>query len=362
MKAAIISLGSKSSQLQLEAMQKYFDQVDALDIREVEVNLSSEKIQAFHKGEPIAGYDCVYTKGSYKYASIIRSIITAIQHSPETVYQPLKPSAITTTHNKFLTQLRLQEHKIPMPAAYLAPTGTAVRALLEKVNYPIVIKMPEGTQGKGVMFAESYAAASALIDALDVLKQPFIIQEYIETGGTDVRAIVVGDKVVAAMKRKAEIKEIRSNIHSGGEGEACTLDTITKKIAVRTAQAIGAEVCGVDIIEGPKGPLVLEANISPGMKIQEITKIDVADKIAKHFAKQTEAMKGQAKTTGTKEMMAKIELGQTGKAQEIITHLDFRGERILLPNFANKIAGFEEKDEVTIKVSPDKIDISKFKI
>jgi len=274
MKAAIISLGSKSSQMQLEAMRKYFDEVDALDIREIEINLVSEKLQVYHRGKPIEGYDCIYTKGSFKYASIIRSIITAIQASDETVYQPLKPSSITTTHNKFLTQLRLQEHKIPMPTAYMAPTGTAIRSLLEKVNYPVVVKIPEGTQGKGIMFAESYAAASALVDALDVLQQPFIIQEFIETGGSDIRAIVVGDKVVASMRRKADIKELRSNIHAGGQGEGIVLDSRTKKIAIRTAQAIGADVCGVDILEGPKGPLVLEANISPGLAIQEITKVD----------------------------------------------------------------------------------------
>ena len=110
--------------------------------------------------------------------------------------------------------------------------------VLKKVNYPIIMKFPKGTQGKGVMVADSFAGASSLLDALDFLKQPFIIQEFIETDGSDVRAIVIGDKVVASMARRAKEDEKRANIHAGGKGEAITLDSHTKKIAIDTAKVL----------------------------------------------------------------------------------------------------------------------------
>ena len=99
---------------------------------------------------------------------------------------------------------------------------TYEKELLTKVNYPIVMKFPEGTQGKGVMFADSISSASSMLDALGALRQPFIIQEYVETGGRDIRALVVGDKVIAAMCRQAQRDEKRANIHAGGSGEYVT--------------------------------------------------------------------------------------------------------------------------------------------
>lgn len=356
MKAAIISQGSKSSQWTAEALKKYFDQVDLIDIKEMEVNLGTEG-EVLYKGEPILQYDCIYAKGSFRYANLLRSI-TSLLH--QDAFMPIQAKAFTTVHNKLLTHLELQKNRIPTPKTYISPTLDAARVILKKINYPIVMKFPEGTQGKGVMFADSYASASSLLDALGALKQPFIIQEFIESGNVDIRAFVVGDKVVASMMRKAQPAELRANIHAGGEGKACELDRQAKKIAIDTARCLGAEICGVDILEGPKGPLVLEANISPGLQgITAATKIDIAAKIAKYLADQTKMFVASKKKTGAEKILTE----KIGKSDvtEIITTLDFRGERILLPEVVSKLMQFNDRDNYVIKAQKGKLHIEEFK-
>ena len=355
MKAALISLGSKSSKWTLEAMRKYFAQVDDIDLRSIEVNLSSKNPEILYHGKPLETYDCVYAKGSFRYEQLLRGI-TSLLH--KTTYMPLKPLSFTFGHDKLLTHLAFQQHKIPMPTTYLASTTEAAKKIMKKVNYPIVMKFPHGTQGKGVMFADSYSSASSLLDALAALRQPFIIQEYIETGGVDIRAIVVGDKVVASMKRKAEVGEKRANIHAGGKGEPCQLDFHTSKIAVEAAKAIGADICAVDLLESAKGFLIVELNVSPGLQgITQATGIDVAGKIAKYLYEQTKLRVESGKKTGAKEAMNEIGIGEE---KEIITTLDFRGGRILLPEVITKITDLSDKSEVTIKASKGKLSIKKF--
>ena len=261
MKAAIISLGSVSSEWTAKAMRKYFEKVDELNLKDIEVNLGEDRIEVLYNGKPVENYDCIYIKGSFRYLSLLQSITTALYK--KTAYMPLKPETFTLGHDKILTQLAIQQSNIPSPGTYITSSADAAKKILKKINYPIVMKFPHGTQGKGVMFAESYASASSMLDALSALKQPFLIQEYVETGGTDIRALVVGDKVVAAMKRKAVPEEKRANIHAGAAGESCTLDYHTKRVAVEAAKAIGADICAVDILEYIKGPVVIEINLSP---------------------------------------------------------------------------------------------------
>jgi len=357
MKAAIISLGSVSSKWTAEAMDKYFDEVDEINLREIEINFSGKNSEVLYEGKPLGEYDCVLAKGSFRYAPLLRSLTSLLR---DKTYMPLEASAFTLGHDKLLTQLKLQQHNIPMPRTYLSATIEAAKKILEKVNYPIIMKFPQGTQGKGIMFADSFASASSMLDALSALNQPFLIQEYIETGGTDIRAIVVGNKVVAAMKRKADVNEIRANIHAGGAGEAAELDSYAKKVAVDAAKAIGAEICGVDMLESAKGPIVIEVNMSPGLQgITDITKIDVADKIAKHLHKRTLEQSEEGKTNGTAKIMEDLE---ADKKKEIISTLDFRGLRILLPEVITKVANIEESDNVQIVAEDGKIVLKKFKI
>src|SRR3989338_2129609 len=161
MKVCLISLGSVSSQRIAEALRKYFDQVDALDIRKIEVNVSASQIEILHDGNPLQDYDCIYAKGSFRYNPILRAIATAYH---DKVYMPISPDAFLIGHDKILTHMKLQSAKIPMPKTYVAASVQAAKNVLGKVNYPIVMKFPSGTQGKGVMFAESYPSASSMLD------------------------------------------------------------------------------------------------------------------------------------------------------------------------------------------------------
>lgn len=372
-RAVMISGNSKSSLWTVEAMKKYFDEVDHLYIKHVDINFSGEKAEVLYKGKPLKEYDCLFVKGSFRYAQLLRSISSLFWHN-EHMFIPIKPSAFTIAHDKLLTQLILQQKNLPMPRTYLSSTVEAAKDVLSKMTYPIIMKFPQGTQGKGVMFADSFASASSILDALHALKQPFIIQEYVETNSSDVRLIVIGDKVVAAMRRKSGSVDKRANLHAGGVGEAFVPDEKMKRIAVQAAQSIGAGICGVDILESHKGPLIIELNISPGLQgITGATGVDVADLIAKYLYTGTVARLEVKKSDVVKEIMADLntplknpsedeilDTNGNGSESETITQLDMRAGRILLPEFVTKKSSLNEDDSVQLKVSKGKFSIEKF--
>ncbi len=352
MKAAIISQGSVSSKWTYEAMLEYFDEVDDINVKHLEISVSGSTAQILYKGEPLKKYDCVYAKGSFRYSQVLRSLSSILQKE---CYMPIIPGAFTIAHDKLLTQLMMQQHSVPMPKTYISSTIESARELLSSLNYPIIMKFPQGTQGKGVMFADSFSSASSILDALSALKQSFIIQEYVDTGSTDVRAFVVGDKVVASMMRKGSEDEVRSNIHTGGVGEPVELDEHTKQIAIKAAKAIGADICGVDILQGFRGPLVIEANISPGLQgITKATKVDVARHIAKYLYNQTKQRVESFSDKCKKEVMADI-----NNESNIITNLDFRGARILLPEMVSMISKLKSEDHVEISAKKDEVSLRK---
>ena len=351
MKALLISRGSISSELIFKEMQKLFDEVDHIDPKELDVCITGKDAGVYFKGRKLKEYDCVYARGGHKFASLLRCI-TALTNNK---YNPLKDSVYTLAHNKLLTHVKLQKAGIPQPPTYLASNAELARNILKRITYPIVIKVPSGTHGKGVMIADSYESASSMLDALSLLKQQFILQEFISTNGTDIRAIVVGDKVVAAMQRKAVRGEARANIHAGGAGERVSLDMQTKKVAVDTAQALGAEICAVDILPSPTGPLVIEINASPGLQgITEATKINVAEKIAKYLYDKTKERQEKGGKKVVKEALS--------REQQIVTSLDFRGNRILLPELATLAAKFGEKKDVVVTAKKGKIIIEEEKL
>ncbi|MBT3406757.1 RimK family alpha-L-glutamate ligase [Candidatus Woesearchaeota archaeon] len=360
LRAALVSLGSVSSKWTLEEMEKYFSEVDSLNVKEFEVDLGSDGAEVLYKGKKIPDYDCIYLKGSFKYANLLSSICSVLQGK---CYMPTSPSSFTNGHDKLLTHLKMQQAKIPMPATYISSTPQAGKEILERMNYPIIIKFPQGTHGKGVLIAESYTSASSMLDALIALKQPFIIQEFVDTGGKDIRAIVVGNKVVAAMQRVAKKGEHRANVHAGGVCEAIVVDYKTEKIAVETAKRLGIDICAVDILLGPKGPLVIEANLSPGLQgITDCTKINVASKIARFLYEQTLIFKQNKGDNKTNRILNDLGIGKSTPAQEIVSNLDFRGTRILLPEMASALSKLSTADEVTISAKKDEIKIKKMDI
>ena len=356
MKAALISLGSTSSKITAEAMQKYFSEVEMVDLRKIEVKLGKDSGIYYH-GEPFKNYDCVYLKGSFRYAHLQASISTMLEK--QTAYMPLPSHAYTTIHNKLLTHLALQQHNIPMPKTYISSNVEEAKRLLDHVTYPIVMKFPEGTQGKGVMFADSKSSAASLLDALGALNQPFIIQQFIDTGGSDVRAFVVGNRVVASMKRTGKQDDKRANLHAGGTGDAIILSPKAHKIAIDTAKALGSDILGVDILESEFGPMVIEANLSPGLQgLNKISKIDVPDAIAKYLYQQTETIVKKTNKKAAATVMQ--DLGINNSQQQLITNLQFRGGRALLPQLITNMGKLTEEKEYTIKASKGKVTIEEF--
>ncbi len=364
MKVALISQGSKSSQMVGDALKKYFDQVDMIDLMEIDVRLGEEN-GIFYQNKPFDEYDCVYVKGSFRYAHLLQSITSLLEGNVP--YIPLPTEAFTTVHNKLFTHLTLQRHNIPMPKTWLFPTVELAKRLLKKARYPVVMKLPEGTQGKGVMFADSYSSASSLLDALGALNQPFIVQEYVETEGTDIRVLVVGDKVVGAMRRRAQKEEKRSNIHAGGSGEKIELKREIVNLALDTAKALKVDICGVDILEHPLGSKVIEANISPGLQgLSKVVDVDLGDEIARFLYEQTVAALAKRKDAKAVALLQQIELEKVRKevpeeGKPVVSKISFRGERILLPEFVTKGSGFSDRKEYVMRVRKGKVEIEEGK-
>ncbi len=356
MKAAIISLGSVSSKWTFEAMKRYFEEVDDIDLRNVEVDLGAKSPVVLYEGKTLQKYDCIYLKGSFRYLQILSSIAAVLENK---VFMPITPYTFTLGHDKLLTHLALQQHRIPMPETYISANPAGAKQLLEKLSYPIVMKFPSGTQGKGVMFAESYNSAASMLDALSALNQPVIIQSYIETGGSDIRVIVVGDQVAAAMERKAVEGERRANIHAGGKGVPVKLDYKTKELAVKTAQVLGAKICAVDILKSKKGPLVIEVNLSPGLQgITDATKTDVADKIAKYLYDATKKFHGESAHVDSALFNA---TGMSQSAKTIVSSIQLNRDRIVMPNIVTEISGFKKDDEVLVSADKNCIIVTKSK-
>jgi ribosomal protein S6--L-glutamate ligase len=346
MKAAIISLGSVSSQWTHEALKKYFDVADHLDLRSVEVDLGSKDAEVFYEGRPLKGYDCVYLKGSFKFVQLLQSVASVLS---EKTYMPIAPNTFSVGHNKLLTHLLLAEHEIPMPLTYVSSSSEGTKQILSKVDYPIVIKFPHGTQGRGVMFADSFGSASSMLDALMVLRQPVIIQQYIETGGKDIRVIVVGDEVVAAMQRQANSVEKRANIHAGGSGKPIRIDDETKALAVKVAKIIQADICAIDILPSKSGPLVIEVNLSPGLQgITLATGIPVADKLAKFLYEETKRFKDDAVSSRTKWMIDQLGMDPLLASKSIVANVEIRDDKVVLPPVVSKIVEFKDSDEVVM--------------
>jgi ribosomal protein S6--L-glutamate ligase len=201
------------------------------------------------------------------------------------VYTAAESQAIVRSRDKLRSMQILARAGVDLPVTAFARSVKDTQGLVDAVGgAPLIVKLLEGTQGRGVVLAETRKAAESVIDAFRHLDANILVQEFIkEAGGSDVRAIVVGSRVVAAMIRNAAPGEFRSNLHRGGAAEATKLSKAEKRSAVRAAKAIGLSVAGVDLLRSSRGPLVLEVNSSPGLEgIEAATGVDVAGEIIEH--------------------------------------------------------------------------------
>ena len=291
-KLGIISLEGKSAKAIEESSKKYFEKVDMLNIKNFEIQVNGG-INILYDGKPLQKYDCLYIRGSYKYALIARSITRALNQE---VYIPIKPNAYTVGHDKFLTLLELQKKGIKIPRTHYASTTKVAKKILNEVEFPVIMKLSEGTHGKGVMIAESKKSAMTILDLLEDFHKPYLIQEFVETDNTsDIRVIVAKGKILASYKRVAIKGEVRANIHSGGTREPYKVTPEIEKLAIESAEAIGADFCGVDILNA-KVPSVIEINLSPAVSdLKDVCEENLPEMIAKELYNQTKLFKKRKK-------------------------------------------------------------------
>ena len=289
MKLAILSRAPRaySTQRLLQAAIDRGHDVRVLNTLRFAIDLTQDAPDLQYNGRRLSDYDAVLPR-------IGRSITffgTAVvrQFEQMDVYTPNTANGIVNARDKLRASQILSRHDIPMPQTAFVRNRADVRPAIEAVGgAPVVIKLLDGTQGIGVILAPEAKVAEAIIETLHSTNQNVLIQRFIkESRGRDIRALVVGDRVVAAMRRSAHGDEFRSNVHRGGSVEPVELSPEYAQVAVRSAQIMGLKVAGVDMLEGDDGPLVMEVNSSPGLQgIETATRLDVAGAIIDHIANQ----------------------------------------------------------------------------
>jgi len=290
MKLAILSRAPRaySTQRLRTAALDRGHQVRVLDTLRFAIDLSTEQPDLFFRGKQLSSYDAILPRIGASITYFGTAVVRQFEQMD--VYTPNTANGIMNSRDKLRATQILSRHNIGMPATAFVRNRADVVPAIEMVGgAPVVIKLLEGTQGIGVILAPSRKVAEAIIETLHGTNQQVLIQAFVkESKGRDIRAIVVGDRVVAAMRRVAQGDEFRSNVHRGGRVEPVELDATYQETAVRAAQIMGLRVAGVDMLEGNDGPLVMEVNSYPGLQgIESATNLDVAGAIIDHIANQT---------------------------------------------------------------------------
>ena len=255
-------------------------EVQVLDTLRFAIDLAGDEPDLQYRSGPIDDFDAIIPRIGASITYFGPAVVRQFEQMD--VYTPNTSNGIANSRDKLRSIQILSRHEIGMPATAFVRNRADVLPAIERVGgAPVVIKLLEGTQGIGVILAPDTLVASAIIETLQSTKQNVLIQAFVEESkGRDIRALVVGDRVVAAMRRTARGDEFRSNVHRGGTVEAVDLDADHEATAVRSAQIMGLRVAGVDMLEGRDGPLVMEVNSSPGLEgIEAATGLDVAGAI-----------------------------------------------------------------------------------
>ncbi|HIA79704.1 MAG TPA: 30S ribosomal protein S6--L-glutamate ligase [Candidatus Marinimicrobia bacterium] len=263
-----------------DAGTKRGHQVRVVDYLRCYMNITSRKPTVYYGGESLGKADAVLPRigASQTFYG------TAVVRQFETMgcYCLNSSEAITASRDKLKSLQILAQAGINMPVTGYASHTMDIEGVIEKVgSVPLVMKLLQGTQGQGIVLAETRKAAESVMSAFRQLEADILVQEFIkESSGTDIRALVVGNRVVAAMRRIAPDGEFRSNVHRGGKAEHVKLNPEEEKMAVVAAQVLGLRVAGVDLMRSNRGPLVLEVNSSPGLQgIEASSGVDVAGEI-----------------------------------------------------------------------------------
>jgi ribosomal protein S6--L-glutamate ligase len=268
-----------------QAAEQRGHKVKVLSTLRFAMELAHADPDLYFRGKQLSSYDAIIPRIGASLTYFGTAVVRQFEQMD--VYTPNSANGISNSRDKLRSLQILSKHDIGIPlTAFVRDRKDALPAIERVGGAPVVIKVLEGTQGIGVILAETSKVAEAIIETLHGAKQNVLIQQFVkESKGKDVRAFVVGDRVVAAMRRVAQGSEFRSNVHRGGKTEAVTLTPEYEETAVRAAQILGLRVAGVDLLESNSGPQVMEVNSSPGLEgIEGATKLDIAGAIIDYMA------------------------------------------------------------------------------
>lgn len=299
MKIAILSRNSElySTRRLVEAGKDLGHEVRVIDPLRCYMTIASQRPTIHYKGEDLKDYDAIIPRIGASVTFYGTAVVR--QFEMMGVYSINESVAISRSRDKLRSLQLLARKGIGLPVTGFAHSTQYTDDLIQLAGgAPLVIKLLEGTQGIGVVLAETNKAAESVIEAFRGLKENILVQEFIkEAQGADIRCFVIGDKVVAAMKRQGKEGEFRSNLHRGGTASIVRLTPEERSTAVRAARIMGLNVAGVDLLRSNHGPVVMEVNSSPGLEgIELATEKDVAGMIIKFIEKA--AKPGRTKTRG----------------------------------------------------------------
>lgn len=291
MKLAILSCSPNaySTRRLKEAAEQRGHKAKVLNTLKFAIDLDRGNPDLYFRQKPLSTYDAVLPRIGASITYYGTAVVRQFQEMD--VFCANTAHGIANSRDKLRSLQILSRHHIGIPRTTFVRDKKDVLPAIERVGgAPVVIKLIEGTQGIGVLLAESVKQAESIIELLQSQKQNVLIQKFVaESKGKDVRAFVVGDQVVAAMRRVAQGQEFRSNVHRGGIAEPIELDEQYRETAVRCAQILGLRVAGVDMLEGANGPQVMEVNSSPGLEgIETCTELDVAGAVIDYIAAQVD--------------------------------------------------------------------------
>ena len=299
MKIALLSRNQKlySTRRLVAAAKKRGHQVEVVDVLRCYMNIAPRDPQIHYSGKQLEGFDAVIPRIGASVTFYGTAVVR--QFEMMNVYCLNESVAITRSRDKLRALQLLARKGVGLPVTGFAHAPEEAKNVIRMVGgAPVVIKLIEGTQGQGVVLAESEQGAESMIEAFRELDAYFLVQEFVaEAKGTDIRCFVIGNEVVAAMERRAKKGEFRSNLHRGGTARGVEITPRERATAIRAAKIMGLNVAGVDLLRTKKGPLVMEVNSSPGLEgIEAATKTDIASQVIEFIEKN--AAPGKTKTRG----------------------------------------------------------------
>ena len=267
-----------------------------LDHLKCDIVIEQDRPSVYYQGEEITGIDAVIPRIGASVTFYGTAVVR--QFEMMNIFTSVESQALVRSRDKLRSLQILARSGIGLPKTVFTNYSKEVKKIIESVGgAPLIVKLLEGTQGYGVVLAPTRKAAESIIDAFHSMKARIIVQEFIEeAGGADIRAFIVDNKVVGAMKRQGKEGEFRSNLHQGGSGTIIKLSAKEKKAALTAAKAMGLSVAGVDLLQSKRGPLVLEVNSSPGIEgIEKVTEKNIAGEIIDFVEKRVTMQRSRKK-------------------------------------------------------------------